>query len=414
MSTTVLTPVRPSPLPEPARPVVDIVLPVYNEMHVLEQSVRRIRDYCATNLPYTWRITIVDNASTDDTWAQAGALSALFDDVRAVHLDRKGRGLALREAWTDNDAAVVAYMDIDLSTGLDALAPMVAPLVSGHSDVAIGSRLARGAMVARGPKRELISRSYNLLLRSVFAARFHDAQCGFKAVRRDVAEHLVPAIEDDAWFFDTELLLLAEHNGLRIHEVPVDWTDDPDSRVRIAATARDDLRGVARMAWRFLRGRGRIELGSAARRQPTDDFGRRFVSFGIIGAISTLVSMALFLAMRGSLGAMSANVVALTSTALGNTWANRRYTFARRGADHRLRHYAVGLGAFAGGLGLSTLALAGVAAAKGGAIAQVAALIVTWTVSTIVRFSMMQAATKPPTSASIPGPTSLTSSSRPS
>src|SRR6185503_9457236 len=179
--------------------------------------------------PLSWRITIVDNASTDATWATAGALAATVPGVRAIHLDRTGRGLALRSAWLASDARIVAYMDVDLSTDLGALLPLVAPLVSGHSDVAIGSRLARGSRVVRGAKREFISRSYNLILRGTLSARFTDAQCGFKAIRSDVAERLLPMVEDTGWFFDTEMLVLAERAGLRIHEVPVDWVDDPDS-----------------------------------------------------------------------------------------------------------------------------------------------------------------------------------------
>ena len=209
---------------------------------------------CSSDLfPLSWRITIVDNASTDETWATARGLAARVPGVRAVHLGRKGRGLALRSAWLASDARIVAYMDVDLSTDLAALLPLVAPLVSGHSDVAIGSRLAPSSRVARGPKRELISRSYNLILRTVFGTHVRDAQCGFKAVRSDVARRLLPGVVDDAWFFDTELLLLAERNGLRIHEVPVDWVDDPDSRVDVRRTAMDDLRGVWRVARTFRR-----------------------------------------------------------------------------------------------------------------------------------------------------------------
>jgi hypothetical protein len=146
-------------------------------------------------------------------------------------------------------------MDVDLSTDLDALLPLVAPLVSGHSDVAIGSRLAAGSHVARGPKREAISRSYNLLLKATLHSGFSDAQCGFKAVRADAAAVLLPLVEDEGWFFDTELLVVAEHNGMRIHEVPVDWIDDPDSRVDIVSTAIGDLRGVRRIAWGLATGR---------------------------------------------------------------------------------------------------------------------------------------------------------------
>ncbi len=182
-----------------------------------------------------------------------------LDGVDARHLDQKGRGRALRAAWSASTSRVVAYMDVDLSTDLDALLPLVAPLLSGHSDVAIGTRLASGARVVRGPKRELISRGYNLILKTTLRAGFSDAQCGFKAVRADVARSLLPLVEDQGWFFDTELLVLAEHNGLRIHEVPVDWVDDPVSRVDIVSTATADLKGVWRMVRRFARGDGEIE-----------------------------------------------------------------------------------------------------------------------------------------------------------
>src|SRR5213079_2391771 len=165
--------------------------------------------------------------------------------------------------WQASDADVLAYMDVDLSTDLDALLPLVAPLISGHSDLAIGSRLARGARVVRGPKREFISRCYNLILRSTLAAKFSDAQCGFKAVRADVARRLLPLVEDTGWFFDTELLVLAQRAGLRIHEVPVDWVDDPDSRVDLFATAVADLRGVARLARAI--GTGRLPVGELRR-----------------------------------------------------------------------------------------------------------------------------------------------------
>jgi glycosyltransferase involved in cell wall biosynthesis len=188
--------------------VLDVTVPVYNEAHVLESSIATLHAYLSAHFPFSWRITVVDNASTDATLEVATRCTERFTDVHVLHLDRKGRGLALREAWTRSDAQVCAYMDVDLSTGLDALLPLVAPLITGHSDMAIGSRLAPGASVARGPRREIISRTYNVILRTVFAVRFRDAQCGFKAVRTDIARHLLPAVEDNGWFFDTELLLM--------------------------------------------------------------------------------------------------------------------------------------------------------------------------------------------------------------
>src|SRR5690242_19325400 len=264
-------------------PVLDVVIPVYNEQADLEPCVRRLDHYLRSEVPYPARITIADNASTDGTLFVARRLKAEFDNVEIVHLEMKGRGRALRAAWLASPAKVVAYMDVDLSTGLDALMPLVAPLISGHSDLAIGSRLSAGSSVARRPKREVISRCYNVLLRTAFATRVHDAQCGFKAVRADVARALLPVVEDDEWFFDTELLLVAEHNGLRIHEVPVDWIDDADSRVHIVGTAVGDLKGAARVARRFMRGDGSVDLGGLARPHLTDDFGRRVVSFAAVG-----------------------------------------------------------------------------------------------------------------------------------
>jgi putative flippase GtrA len=306
--------------------------------------------------------------------------------VRSIHLDEKGRGRALRRAWTDNDAAVVAYMDIDLSTGLDALLPLVAPLVSGHSDVAIGSRLAVGAQVARGPRREFISQCYNALLRVTFGNGFRDAQCGFKAIRSGVAQYLLPQVEDNEWFFDTELLLLAERNGLRVHEVPVTWIDDPDSRVRVMHTAANDIRGVARVARRFWSGRGTIELGEVARPVLDDDFGRQLVTFAKVGVLSTGVSLLLFLLWRNAVGAVWANLFAVSATALANTWANRRYTFGYRDRRRRSRHYLGSVAISIVGLALSSLALANVT----GNLAQILVLLLSWGLVTVARFGLLR------------------------
>jgi glycosyltransferase involved in cell wall biosynthesis len=364
-----------------AAPVVDVVVPVYNEARALEPAVRRLHRYLTGDFPFSWRISIVDNASTDDTWSLADQLARELPRVRASHLDRKGRGFALRSAWGSSDADVVAYMDVDLSTDLGALLPLVAPLVSRHSDVAIGSRLAPGSHVARHPKRELISRSYNLMLRAVLATRVRDAQCGFKAVRSSVAQRLLPAIEDNGWFFDTELLLLAERNGLRIHEVPVDWVDDTDSRVHVVSTALGDLKGAARMAVRFARGRGRVDLGPVARVPLANDFGRRFVSFALIGAASTVVSLALFLWTHDSLGPIGANVAAVTATFVANAWANARYT-ERRSRPRWTRSCAF----YAGSIVSTSAALALVDTLTASLAAQVMVLVATWSLAAFARF----------------------------
>jgi len=296
--------------------------------------VRSLHRYLSAEFPFSWRIVIADNASTDATPAIAAALARELPGVELVRVARKGRGLALREAWSRSDARVVCYMDVDLSTDLRGLLPLVAPLMSGHSDVAIGSRLARGARVVRGPKREFISRSYNRLLRTVLRARFTDAQCGFKAITASAAKRLLGDVRDDGWFFDTELLVLAQRRGLRIHEVPVDWVDDPDSRVDIVRTAIDDVRGVARLA-----------------------LAGPVVRFMLVGVLSTIAYALLYVLLHGSLGAGGANAAALAITAVGNTAANRRLTFGVRGRAGLARHHGRGAVVYALTLGLTTVAL---------------------------------------------------------
>jgi glycosyltransferase involved in cell wall biosynthesis len=236
--------------------LVEIVIPVYNEEAALEKSVNTLRAYLLEYFPYRWRVTIADNASTDKTWEIATRLQETYPDVKALHLDQKGRGRALRYAWTISEADVVTYMDVDLSTNLKSFLPLVAPIITGHSEMAIGSRLARGAVVTRQWKREIISRCYNLMIKLSFLNAFSDAQCGFKACRTDAARRLLPLIENNEWFFDTEMLLLAEHNGLRIYEVPVEWIEDLDSRVKIVKTVMEDIRGLWRVRKIFWRREG--------------------------------------------------------------------------------------------------------------------------------------------------------------
>ncbi|HQJ36163.1 MAG TPA: glycosyltransferase family 2 protein, partial [Rhodoglobus sp.] len=238
---------------------LDVVVPVYNEEGSLERSVRVLHSTLRSQFTIDWRITIADNASTDRTAEIARRLSAEFPEVELLHLAEKGRGRALKKAWLESPAEVVAYVDVDLSTDLRALPPLIAPLLSGHSDVAIGSRLRSGSRVVRGAKREFVSRTYNLLLRRTMNVHFSDAQCGFKAMRRDAAHAILPHVQDTGWFFDTELLIVAERSGLRIHEVPVDWIDDEDSKVDVVATAMADLRGLVRVTRSIVAGRIPLE-----------------------------------------------------------------------------------------------------------------------------------------------------------
>lgn len=380
--------------------VLDVVVPVYNEERDLAPCVRKLHADLTETFPHTFRITIANNASTDGTRAVADELARELPGVTAVHLAEKGRGRALKAVWTASDAAVLAYMDVDLSTDLAALAPLVASLTSGHSDLAIGSRLARGARVVRGPKREFISRCYNLILRGALATRFTDAQCGFKAIRADVARRLLPHVEDTGWFFDTELLVLAERAGARIHEVPVDWVDDPDSRVDLVSTAVADLKGVVRVARGLVSGRIPIgELRAQLGRQPLEPrtpgvpagLFRQLVRFAAVGVISTLAYLLLFVSLRGGLGAQGANLVALLVTAIANTAANRRFTFGVRGRRGAGRHQFEGLLVFGLGLALTSgsLALLHLFAAPGGP-AELVAVVGANLLATVLRFLLLR------------------------
>ncbi|KOV94142.1 bifunctional glycosyltransferase family 2/GtrA family protein [Streptomyces sp. NRRL B-3648] len=390
------------PATDAGTPVLDVVIPVYNEETDLQPCVRRLHEHLTRTFPYAFRITIADNASTDTTPLVAARLEAEIPEVAHVRLEQKGRGRALRTVWSASEAPVLAYMDVDLSTGLNALLPLVAPLISGHSDLAIGSRLARASRVVRGPKREFISRAYNLILRGSLQARFSDAQCGFKAIRRDVAQVLLPLVEDTGWFFDTEMLVLAERAGLRIHEVPVDWVDDPDSTVHIVKTAADDLRGV----WRVGRAlaTGSLPLDRLTRpfgddprdRDLTDVPGglaRQLVGFCVVGALSTLFYLLLYSAFRQFAGSQPANALALLVSAVANTAANRRLTFGVRGRGGAVRHQAQGLVVFGIGLALTSGSLAALDAAGGSPAhsTELAVLIAANLAATVLRFLLFRA-----------------------
>ena len=234
---------------------IDVVVPVLNEEKALPSSIGKLRDFMERELDAVeWRIVIADNGSTDSTLRVAEALSRRSERIDHIHLEKRGRGRALRAAWMQSEADIVGYMDVDLSTDLRALPSLVEAVSVGGYDLAIGSRLARGAQVIGRPVlREVVSRAYSLTFRAMFLTGFRDAQCGFKVITREAARALVPLVRDTGWFFDSEILILAEANGYRIKEVPVRWTDDPDSRVRIVSTAYDDLMGLLRLRFGGLR-----------------------------------------------------------------------------------------------------------------------------------------------------------------
>jgi putative flippase GtrA len=382
---------------------VDVVVPVFNEERALPGCLRVLRSFLEEQFPFAWTITVVDNASTDGVLRVATEIAESDDRVRVLRLDRKGRGLALRTAWAYSDADVVVYMDVDLSTSLDALLPLVAPLVNRHSDIAIGSRLAPGARTVRSPRREVISRCYNMMIRLSHGAQFSDAQCGFKAARTDVVRPLLAHVHDDGWFFDTELLLLAEHNGLRIHEVPVDWVEDLDSRVRVLPTAMADVRGLVRVARAKRTGAARVAelprrpaprcahpdavLAAGARAE----LGWQVAVFGLIGLVSTAVTAVLYALLRSWSPPLTANLIALVMVTLLNTEANRRLTFSGARSSGRRVHLQ-GLFVFAMYYALTSGALLGLHAvdAQPSRWLEVAVLLVASVLGTAGRFVLMR------------------------
>jgi glycosyltransferase involved in cell wall biosynthesis len=380
-------------------PAIDIVVPVYNEEEALAHCVTTLVTYLKESFSVPWIVTIADNASTDATRAIGESLASQLDDVRYVRFETKGRGFALRHVWQESPARVVAYLDVDLSTDLAALPPLIAPLLSGHSDISIGTRLGRSSRVVRGPKREFISRTYNVMLHRTLGVRFSDAQCGFKALRADVARALLPHVEDNAWFFDTELLVLAERAGLRIHEIPVDWTDDPTSTVDIVQTALDDVRGIVRVATSLALGRiplaaiytelGRRPLLPA---RPPSFFGQ-VLRFGAVGVASTLAYALMFLMLQPLMGAQPANFASLLITAVLNTAANRRFTFGISGPEHYGVQQFQGLIVFGLAWGLTSSALMGLHAinASPGAMAELVTLTAANVLATVLRFALLKA-----------------------
>lgn len=227
-------------------PVVDVVIPVYNEEKILPQSIGTLVAFLREHVHVPWRVLITDNASIDRTEEVSRELCAKYPEVDYVRIPRKGRGGALRQVWLESPAQYLTYMDVDLSTNLHAFPDMLQKL-EGGDHIVIGSRLRHDANTTRSFKREVISRTYNLIVKAFFRTNFTDAQCGFKGIRRETADLLLPFVEDIKWFFDTELLVMAEKSGHRIGEVPVEWIEDLDTRVKLVRTIYDDMMGIFRM-----------------------------------------------------------------------------------------------------------------------------------------------------------------------
>ena len=373
---------------------VDVVVPVYNEAHLLAERIATLREFLDESLPFSSLVTIVDNGSTDGTAVVARRLAASIEGVQAMTLHRKGRGYALRQAWEASTAEVVAYMDVDLSTSLTGLMPLVASVLSGHGDVAVGTRLARGARVVRGAKRELISRAYNILVRMSQRSQISDFQCGFKALRRECALKLLPLVEDNAWFFDTELLVTAERLGMRVSEIPVEWVDDPDSRVNIVSTARDDLKGL----WRISHGHAlhrAHRLRRTERLRPEEATAEQLLSYAGVGMLSTLSYLCLFAFGFKQFGPLVSNALALAFCTLFNTALHRSLARGRsRGDDARTRrpHFLATAGVlYAVSLSCTTAALSIAGILGGGSLAAaLVAVMLANGVASLVRFSLLR------------------------
>lgn len=229
---------------------LSVVVPVYNEEKDIPRTIPLLYRHLTKNFRnYDWELVIVDNGpSRDQTSEVSKKLVKKYKRLKYVCRPKPGRGGALKETWLKSKSDFLVYMDVDLSSDLSYLSGLVAALES--ADIAIGSRLARGAKVyGRTLTREIISRSYNILIKIFFWTSFADAQCGFKAITREVAHKLLPHIIDTKWFFDSELLIVAEKAGYRIREIPIVWRDDPASTVKVAKTAWGDIEGLCRIWW---------------------------------------------------------------------------------------------------------------------------------------------------------------------
>lgn len=228
---------------------VEITIPVYNEQNELEKNITILHKFCVKNLKsYNWHITIADNASNDNTPLIASSFENKFSQVSHFRLEQKGRGRAVKRAWMESGRDMCVYMDLDLSTDLVHLPKLLWALQNNY-DIAIGSRLARGARVeGRTFLRELTSRALNFFfIQFFFQTHFTDAQCGFKAMTKKAVESLIPKIKDNGWFFDGELLIVAEKSGYKIYEEPVHWVDNPGSTVRLISTISGDLKAMMRL-----------------------------------------------------------------------------------------------------------------------------------------------------------------------
>jgi len=231
----------------PSNPLINITIPIYNEGKILESNILRLYDFLSKNITYPFEITLADNGSTDNSAAIAGKLSGMIKEIRILQIKQKGKGLAIKRSWLESGADILSFMDADLSTNLRHFPELIDALITERNDIAIGSRLIKGNAVKRSIKRDFVSRTYNILLKLFFLNRFSDAQCGFKVIRKEAANRLIPMIRDDSWFFDSELLIIAEKLGYKIKEIPIEWKENVSSGVDILKVGYLLLKGILRL-----------------------------------------------------------------------------------------------------------------------------------------------------------------------
>jgi glycosyltransferase involved in cell wall biosynthesis len=208
-----------------------LTVPAYNEENILEKNVNLILKYMGANFN-NFKIVIANNGSTDKTNDIAKKLAKDNNEILLITTKKRGKGLAIKNSWLKFDADIYAYMDADLSTSLRDFSKLINAIKEGN-DISIGSRYLKKSVVKRGLNRAIFSKLYNQLLALLFKTNVKDMQCGFKAVNEDIIKKHIPRIKDDSWFFDTELVIMAENQGYTIKEIPVSWKSNPESKLKI-------------------------------------------------------------------------------------------------------------------------------------------------------------------------------------
>ena len=327
------------------KPKLLLMLPIYNEEEQLESSMRTVFDYATKNLSeYDWRVHVGDNASKDkskEIYTKLHNENPTRFTFRT--LDKKGRGLNLRDSWLKEEYDIAIYMDVDLSSDINAVKNMVDQIRDRKADLSVGSRLLPASkVIGRKLLREITSRGYVFIIKTLASTKISDFQCGFKAISKELALKIVPEVEDNTWYFDTELILLTEKSGYKVYECPVRWTDDPGSTVKVWKTATDDLKGL----YRTLKQKKwlRLAINEEVKKKYKStlfDFLIQFSKFFFIGGVSLLINWGVMLLTQRvihmevvfSIGDtqikdyMIGAVLGFIVSAIANYFLNKKFTF---------------------------------------------------------------------------------------